>query len=123
MIDVVYDESSLEVGTSTVLECNVKDYSIDDSDVLVNVTWLISGIVLSNDSDIVIISNLNESLSTFISQLTLSTLSTSVNDENITCSANTYLAAPNPYIEMSPTVSKQLQLMVEGNIIILIDRV
>ena len=117
MIDVVYDENSLEVGTRTVLECIVKDYSIDDSDVLVNVTWSISGIDLSNDSDIVIISNLNESLSTFISQLTLSPLS--ANDDSITCSANIYLAAPSPYIEMSPTVSEQVQLTIEGSITLL----
>ena len=116
VIDITY-ESPLEVGTSTVLECIVKDYSIDDSDVLVNVTWSISGIVLSIDSDIVIISNLNESLSTFVSQLTLSSLS--ANDDSITCSANTYLATPNPYIEMSPTVSEQVQLTIEGNITLL----
>ena len=116
VIDVVYDENSLDVGISTALECTVEDYSIADSDVVVNVTWSISGTVLSNDSDVMIISNLNESLSTFVSQLTLSPLR--VNDENITCSANTYLATPNPYIEMSPTVSKQVQLMVEGNIIL-----
>ena len=110
MIDVAYNEDSLEVGSSTVLNCTV---SISDFDVLINITWSRSGIVFSNDSDRVIISDLHESLSTSISQLTLSPLS--ANDDNITCSANVYLATPNSFIEISPTVSKHAQLTIEGS--------
>ena len=113
MIDVAYDEGSLEVGSSTVLNCTVKNYSIADFDVLVNVTWSRSGIVLFNDSDRVSISNLHESLSTSISQLALSPLS--ANDDNITCSASVHLATPNSFIEMSPTLSKHVQLTIEGS--------
>ena len=113
MIDIAYDDGSLEVGSSTVLNCTVKNYSIANFDVLVNVTWSRSGIMLSNDSDRVIISNLHESLLTPISHLTLSPLS--ANDDNITCSANVYLAMPNSFIEMSPTVSRLIQLIVEGS--------
>jgi translation initiation factor 6 (eIF-6) len=112
MIEVTYDNSSLEVGSSTVLNCTITYYSSTDIDILVNITWSRSGIVLSNDSDRVDISSLHESLSTSISQLTLSPLS--AYDENITCSANVYLATPNSYIEMSPTVTKQVQLTIEG---------
>ena len=109
MIDIAHNEGSLEVGSSTVLNCTV---SISDFDVLINVIWSRSGIVLSNDSDRVIISNLYESLSASISQLTLSPLS--ANDDNITCSANVYLATPNSFIEMSSFVSKQVQLNIDG---------
>jgi hypothetical protein len=119
MIDVTYDESFLEVGSSTVLNCTVKNYSIADSDILVNITWSRSGIQLSNDGhDRVDISSLHESLSTSISQLTLSPLS--AYDDNITCSGNVYLATLNHFIEMSPTVSKQVQLTIEGTSIIII---
>ena len=115
MINVAYDDGSLEVGSSTVLNCTVENYSIADFDVLINVTWSRSGIVLSNDSDRVIISNLHESLSLSISQLTLSPLS--ANDDNITCSASVHLATPNSFIEMSPTVSRHVQLTIEGTTI------
>ena len=117
MTDIAYDERSLEVGSSTALNCTVKNYSIADFDVLINFTWSRSGIVLSNDSDRVIISNLHEPLSTSISQLALSPLS--ANDDNITCSVNVYLATPNSFIEMSFSVSKQVQLNIEGTAIII----
>jgi hypothetical protein len=112
MITVAYDESSLEVGSRTVLNCTVTNYSITDIDILVKITWSRSEIVLSNDTDRVDISSLHESLSTSISQLTLSPLS--AYDDNITCSVKVYLATPNSFIEMSPTVSKHVQLTIEG---------
>ena len=112
MINVAYNESSLEVGSSTVLSCTVTNYGITDSNASLNITWSRSGIVLSNDSDRVVISSLHEILSTSTSQLTLSPLSAS--DDNITCSVNVHLATPNPYIEVTPTVSKQVQLTIEG---------
>ena len=114
IINVAYDESSLEVGSSTVLNCTVTNYGITDFDASLNITWSISGIVLSNDSDRVVISSLHQSLSTSTSQLTLSPLSAS--DDNITCSAKVHLATSNPYIdsEVTPTVSKQVQLTIEG---------
>ena len=111
VINVAYNESSIEAGSSTVLDCTVTNYSIADFDVSVYITWSISGIILSNDSDRVIILNIKDS-STSTSQLTLSPLS--ANDENITCSVNVYLATPNSFIEMTPTVSKQVQLTIEG---------
>ena len=111
MINVAYDESSLEVGSSTVLNCTVTNYSIANVDVVVNITWSRSGIDLSNDSDRVVILNIKDS-STSISQLTLSPLS--ANDDNITCSVNVELATPNSFIEMTPTESKQVQLTIEG---------
>ena len=112
MIDVAYDENSLEIGSSTILNCTVTNYSIANFDVVINITWSRSGIVLSNDSDRVVISSLHESSLTFTSQLTLSPLSAS--DENITCSVNVHLATPNSFIKMTPTVSKQVQLTIEG---------
>ena len=115
MIDVAYDESSLEVGSSTVLNCTVTNYSIDNFDASLNITWSRSGIVLSNDSDRVVILNIEDS-STSTSQLTLSPLS--ANDDNITCSVNVELVTPNSFIEMTPTVSKQVQLTIEGMYII-----
>ena len=115
MIDVAYDESPLKVGFSTVLSCTVTNYSITDIDVLINITWSRSGIDLSNDSDKVVILNIKDS-STSTSQLTLSPLS--AGDENITCSAN--VATPNSFIEMTPTVSKQVQLTIEGMYIIIL---
>ena len=111
MIDVAYDESSLEVGSSTVLNCTVTNYGITDFDASLNITWSGSGTDLSNDSDRVVILNIKDS-STSTSQLTLSPLSAS--DDNITCSVNVELATPNSFIEMTPTVSKQVQLTVEG---------
>ena len=104
---------SLEVGSSIVLVCKIKNYNITDFGVLVNVTWSKSGTVLSNDTNRVVISNHYESLLTFISQLTLSPLS--ANDDNITCSANVYIALPNSFIEMSATVSRHVQLNIEGS--------
>ena len=118
MIDIAYDESPLEVGFSTVLSCTVTNYGITDFDASLNVTWSRSGIVLSNDNDRVVISSLHQSLSASTSQLTLSPLSAS--DENITCSANVYLATPNSFIKMIPTVSKQVQLTIEGMYIIIL---
>ena len=114
---VVYNESSLDVGSSTILNCTVTNYGITDIDVLINITWSRSGIVLSNDSDRVIILNIKDSL-TSTSQLTLSP--PSANDENITCSVNVELATPNSFIEMTPTVSKQVQLIIEGMYIIIL---
>ena len=105
------DESSLEVGSSIILNCIVTNYGITDIDVLINITWSRSGIVLSNDSDRVVILNIEDS-PTSISQLTLSPLSAI--DDNITCSVNVELATPNSFIEMTPTVSKQVQLTIEG---------
>ena len=111
MIDVAYDESSLEVGFSTVLSCTVTNYSFTDFDASLDITWSRSGIDLSNDSDRVVILNIEDS-STSTSQLTLSPLS--ANDDNITCSVNVELATPNSFIEMTPTVSKQVRLTIEG---------
>ena len=115
--DVAYDESPLEVGSSTVLNCTATNYIIADFDVSVYITWSISGTILSNDSDRVIMFNIKDS-STSISQLTLSPLS--ANDDNITCSVNVCLAIPNSFIEMTPTASKQVQLTIERMYIILI---
>ena len=115
--DVAYDESPLEVGSNTVLNCTVTNYSIANFDVSVYITWSISGAILSNDSDRVIILNIKDS-STSTSQLTLSPLS--ANDENITCSVNVRLAILNSFIKMTPTVSKQVQLTIERMYIILI---
>ena len=115
-INVTYN-GSLEVGSSTVLVCKIKNYNITDFGVSVNVTWSRSGTVLSNDMNRVVIFNHYESLLTFISQLTLSPLS--ANDDNITCSAYVYTAMPKSFIEMSPTVSKHVQLNIEGSTITL----
>ena len=117
-IDIAYDERPLEVGSSTVLDCTVTNYSITDFDVFINVTWSRSGMALSNDSGRVVIFRLPEMTSRSISRLTVSPLSAS--DDDITCSANAYLAIPNPYIETSSTVSKHTQLNIEGTIIIII---
>ena len=111
-IGVAHYEGSLSVGSSSALNCTVKNYSIADFDVSVDITWLRSGTILSNNNDRVIILNFNGSLSMFISQLTLSPLS--ANDENITCSVTVYLATPNSFIEISPSVSKHVQLTIEG---------
>ena len=111
-ISVAHYEGSLSIGSSTALHCTVKNYTIADFDVSVNVTWSRSGMILSNNSDRVIILNFKGSLSTFISQLTLSPLS--ANDENITCSVTVYLATPNSFIEISPTIPNHVQLTIEG---------
>ena len=111
-IDVAHYEGSLSIGSNTALNCTVENYSIADFDVSFNATWSRSRTVLSNNSDNVVILNFNESLSTFISQLTLSPLS--ANDENITCSVTVFLATPDSFIEISPTVSKHVQLTIEG---------
>ena len=111
MIDIAYDESSLEVGFSTILSCTVTNYSFTDFDASLDITWSRSGIDLSNDSDRVVILNIKDS-STSTSQLTLFPLS--ANDDNITCSVNVELVTPNFFIEMTPTVSKQVQLTIEG---------
>ena len=115
IIDIAYDESSLEVGSSTVLNCTITNYGITDFDASLGITWSRYGIVLSNDSDRVVISSLHQSLSTSTSQLTLSPLNAS--DDNITCSVNVRLAIPNSFIEMTPTASKQVQLTIEGIIL------
>ena len=114
-IGVAHNEGSLSVGSSTALNCTVKNYSIANYDVSFNVTWSRSGTILSNNSDRLVILNFNESLSTFTSQLILSPLS--ANDENITCTVIISPTIPNSFIEMSPTTLKQIQLNIEGKII------
>ena len=111
IVNVAYNESSLKVGSSTILTCTITNYGITDFNASLNITWSRSGIVLSNDSDRVVISSLHQSLSASISQLTLSS-----SNDNITCSVNVHLATLNPYsfIEVTPTVSKQVQLTIEG---------
>ena len=106
---------SLRVGSNTELNCSVENYNIFEFEVSVHFTWSRSGIVLSNDSDRIIISSLHWSVSTFTSQLTLSPLS--ANDANITCSASVHLPTPNTFIEKSPNVSKHVQLNIEGTTI------
>ena len=117
VIDAAYNERSLEVGSSIILSCTVTNYGIADIGILINFTWSRSGIVLSNDSDRVVILNIEDS-STSTSQLTLSPLS--ANDDNITCSVNVELATRNSFIEMTPTVSKQVQLTIKGMYIIIL---
>ena len=112
MINVAFDKHSLEVGSNTVLNCTVTNYGITDFNASLNITWSRSGIVLSDESDRVVISSLHQSLSTSTSQLTLSPLSAS--DDNITCSVNVKLATPNSFIKMTPTKSEQVQLTIEG---------
>ena len=111
-IGVAHYEGSVSIGSSTALHCTVKNYTIADFDVSVNITWSRSGTILSNNSDRAVILNINGSLSTFISQLTLSPLS--ANDENITCTVTMYLTTSNSFIEISSTVSKHVQLTIEG---------
>ena len=109
-------KGSLRVGSDTKLNCTVTNYNTLDLDISLHFTWSKSGVVLSNDSDRMTISNLHESFLTSISQLILSPLS--ANDDNITCSASVHLATPNSFIEMSPIVQKHVQLNIEGTTII-----
>ena len=111
-IGIVYDERPLEVGSSTVLNCTVTNYSITDFDVFINVTWSRSGMALSNDSDRVVISSLPEMTSRSVSQLTLSPLSAS--DDSITCSVTLHPATTNSFIEMSSMVLKHVTPIIKG---------
>ena len=113
-IDITYN-GSLSVGTNTILNCTVDNYSIADNDASMNFKWSRSGTVLSNDTDRVVISNLHEPPLTFISQLILSPLSAS--DANITCSATAYFATPVPFVGKSLTESKDVQLNIKGTTI------
>ena len=106
-------EEPLIVGSNTTLVCTVNYYNISDR-VQMNITWLRSETVLSNEEERVAISKSSGSPSTFISQLTLSPVG--VQDENISCSATAYyVVAHNPSIEIRSIETNYLiHLIIEG---------
>jgi hypothetical protein len=103
------------VGSDVELNCTVEAYTLFDFNTSIHFNWSRSGMVLSNDSYRTTISRPHGSTYMFMSQLILSPLS--ANDSNITCSASVYSATLNPFIEISPTVSKHVQLNIEGTYI------
>ena len=98
-------KDSLRVGSDSDLNCTLENYNIFDFNVFIFFTWSRS----SNNSERTFISSRH---GLFTSQLTLSPVS--AKDKNITCSVSANLATPNPYVEMSPTASKHVQLNIEG---------
>ena len=79
---ITYNES-LTVGSNTTLVCTVDGYNDIGHNLSVNITWSRSETVLFDHHERVIISEVFESQSNFISKLTPSPLS--AEDANITC--------------------------------------
>lgn len=105
-------QNMLIAGSNAILTCVVDDYNIGDFEIAMSFLWSRSERALSDNNDRVEITNLNPSQPPFMSQLSLSPLSSK--DANISCSATSHLVTPVLFIEMSSTNSSNVYLTIEG---------